>query len=233
MNTFFNLFEDLEKEFLLEEIETTGIDRNINIKKSEHRNNVRDVEAFKVKLEKTKSLIPTEKIPLEKLKLIQQNAKLKLKQAEAKKGKSFDSLRDLSDRKRMETSVSESFNENYSIPKDLRREKKVFKNLSFSKIKNPTLEKEIAGQSERKKAEALLFNGYSGDALKFFIKNEINRNNFEEMDISKKMKEDSIVKRIISNIKGELRRLHPDQNRVKALKLQFRNMFTYYRKKEE
>jgi len=81
----------------------------------------------------------------------------------------------------------------------------------------------------------MLFNGTSGDALKFFVIGEINNSNKEELSVANTMKGkpdvETIVKKISrlykKNQKGDLS--DDEYNQLKSLKLQFRVLFTQYK----
>lgn len=77
----------------------------------------------------------------------------------------------------------------------------------------------------RESASSLLYNGTSGNILKYFIQNENSSLDMNSLMISEKMKKSPSVRRIISNIKGELRKKEPDISRLKSLKMAFRKEY--------
>jgi hypothetical protein len=82
----------------------------------------------------------------------------------------------------------------------------------------------------------MLYNGISGDALKYFLDGEINNNNSGEIEIAKKMKDDPTVQAVIKKIQFILKRAArgtiTDANYIdlKVQKSTFRQLFYKYQK---
>lgn len=107
-------------------------------------------------------------------------------------------------------------------------------NLSLKKEKKAFDSKQDQFINLNKKIEEILFFGFSGNVLSFFIKGKmLDKENEKDLNIIEKMKNDSIIKRIISNMKREIKKNEPNNEKLKILKLQFNNIFNFYKKKED
>ena len=94
---------------------------------------------------------------------------------------------------------------------------------------------EILTEAATSKYESMLFNGYSGDALKFFINGEINNTNKSEIGVAKFIENDKEVKEVIKKIKWLLKKLSRLRDEkesydmyieLKVQKNKFRTLFT-------
>lgn len=102
---------------------------------------------------------------------------------------------------------------------------------------NP-IDPEVKATIKQGRFAQMLFNGSSGDALKYFIYGEINNGNREEIKIAKKMKSDHEVTATINKIKWLLARAANDKFSdqdyfdLKVQKSKFRQLFYKYSKKQ-
>lgn len=85
----------------------------------------------------------------------------------------------------------------------------------------------------------MLFNGSSGDALKYFIYGEITEGNREELKIAKKMRADKEVSAVIKKIEYLLRKatsgnfIDNDYLELKVCKSKFRQLFYTFKKENK
>ena len=134
--------------------------------------------------------------------------------------------------------------------KDLRLEKRVSKDLRrdlehrADRNTDVTADRRTAyieDQNKRasKEFENMLFNGESGNALKYFINGEINNGNASELNIAKLMENDPNVQIVIKKLKFDLKKVarNTADERVytdmKIMKTQFRSLFNKSKKEYE
>lgn len=124
--------------------------------------------------------------------------------------------------------ISPDLRSEKTVSKDLRGEKKVTKDLRD--------EKSIS-KKDTSKYDTMLFNGASGEVLKFMIKNEINNNNRDVLEISKLAKEDPEAQVVLKKINALLKKAskkelsYEEYTQLKVLKSQFKSIFTKLKNK--
>lgn len=94
-------------------------------------------------------------------------------------------------------------------------------------VDNPEVLKESSNRN------TMIFNGFSGDALKYFVTGEINNINKNNLEIAKMMKNQPEVKVVIKKISKLYNKDLSDSEyfELKNLKLKFRMLFNTYREK--
>ena len=110
--------------------------------------------------------------------------------------------------------------------KDLRNEKKVSKDLRDEKIinKRPTSQ-----------YDTMLYNGASGEVLKYMVNGEINNNNVDVLEISKLVEKDGEAQIVLKKIKALLNKAskkelsYEEYTQLKVLKSQFKSIFTKFK----
>lgn len=122
--------------------------------------------------------------------------------------------------------ISPDLRKEMTVSKDLRSEKKVSKDLRDEKTVN---------KRDTSKYDSMLYNGASGEVLKYVIKGEINNNNIEVLEVSKLVKADPDAQIIIKKIEALLKKAsrkelsYDEYTQLKVLKSQFKSVFTKFK----
>lgn len=122
--------------------------------------------------------------------------------------------------------ISPDLRKEKTASKDIRSEKKVSKDLRDEK----TINKRPVSQYD-----TMLYNGASGEVLKYMINGEINNNNIDVLEISKLVEKDGEAQIVLKKIKALLNKAskkelsYEEYTQLKVLKSQFKSIFTKFK----
>ena len=176
----------------------------------ERKERIKQYDDMKDKLEKTKSITENNK------EIVSTSKNVK----EVLKKEDIESLDEGFAR------ISPDLREEKMTSKDLRDEKKVSKDLRDEKIlnKRPTSQ-----------YDTMLYNGASGEVLKYMVNGEINNNNVDVLEISKLVEKDGEAQIVLKKIKELLNKAskkelsYEEYTQLKVLKSQFKSIFTKFK----